>query len=333
MRFEHLDLNLLTALDALLETRSVSQAAKRLHLSQPGVTAALRRLREFFEDDLLVQSGRQMVLTPRAEELVPRVRRVLIQIRADILTPSRFDPAVAKRTLSLVASDYAYSTVLAAVIADISTIAPGISFEIHQPATAAIEALERAEIDLMFTVSAFRVASHPSLTLFRDEYVVIACREAGFTHIDRDTFVRSGHVIARFGRDRQPTLSDSALSLDAPERRIEVVVPTFSALVQAVVGTRRLATMHRLYAEQFAAIYPITIFPSPVKLPEVREIVQWHHLRGADPGVRWLLDRVVRHCAALPPYTRVAEQDPDTRLAALAARGMSELPSPIDPTN
>ena len=69
MRFERLDLNLLVALDALIEDRNVSMAARRLYLSQPALTGALNRLRDFFGDDLLIPSGRQMMLTPKAEEL------------------------------------------------------------------------------------------------------------------------------------------------------------------------------------------------------------------------------------------------------------------------
>jgi LysR family nod box-dependent transcriptional activator len=318
MRFEHLDLNLLSALDALLETRSVSTAAKRLHLSQPALAAALRRLRDFFEDELLVLTGRTMILTPRAEELAPRVRKVLIQIRSEILTPSSFDPATARRTFALVASDYAYSIFLGNVIAQVGAIAPGLAFEIYEPATMALEALDRAEIDLLFSVSGYRIAKHPYLPLFRDQDVTIAWRGAGYSTLDRDTFIKAGHAIARFGPDRHPSLSDHALAQQVPERRIEIVVPNFASLPQAVVGTRRLATVHRLYAEHFAASYPIKAYPTPVPLPEVIETVQWHGLRGADPGVQWLLSWVLKYCATLPPTTRLtdssaAERAPSSR--------------------
>jgi len=306
MRFEGLDLNLLTALDALLATRSVSAAAKRLHLSQPGVTAALRRLREYFGDELLVQSGRQMLVTPRAQELAKHVRHVLVHIRAEILTANQFDPANAKRTFSVVASDYAYTIVLAGVIAELARVAPGINFEIFQPSNAAIEALGRAEVDLVFSVSTHRVRRHPYRELFCDQDVVITWRDAGYTTIDRRTFAKAGHVVARFGPDRQPSLPDIALAREVPERRIEIVVPTFAALPQSVVGTQRMATLHRLYAEHFAQTFPISIHPCPVPLPQVVETVQWHELRGPDPAAQWLLDRIVQHCSTLPEQTRLS---------------------------
>src|SRR4051812_4555036 len=104
MRFERLDLNLLVAFDALIEDRSVSMAAKRLFLSQPALSGALNRLRDFFGDELLVPSGRQMIPTPKAEELRGPVREALMLIRSRITTPSTFDPATADRLFSLAAS-------------------------------------------------------------------------------------------------------------------------------------------------------------------------------------------------------------------------------------
>ncbi len=77
MRFKGLDLNLLVALDALLETRSVSRAAERLNLSQPAMSAALSRLRGYFRDELLVVQGKQMYPTPYAEVLFPQLRECL----------------------------------------------------------------------------------------------------------------------------------------------------------------------------------------------------------------------------------------------------------------
>jgi DNA-binding transcriptional LysR family regulator len=70
MRFKGLDLNLIVTLDILLEERSVSAAARRLHLSQPATSAALARLREFFDDEILVLLGKSMYPTPFAESVI-----------------------------------------------------------------------------------------------------------------------------------------------------------------------------------------------------------------------------------------------------------------------
>ena len=299
MRFDRLDLNLLVALNALLDERSVSGAARRLCLSQPAVTGALNRLREFFDDELLVLTGRQMLPTPRAEELADPVRRALLQIRAEITRPGDFDPRTSIRRFNLIVSDYAYTILFADVIAAAATLSPGASFELAPPDARSAERFERAEVDLFVTLPQFTFQAHPQLPLFRDDDVVISWAGADHGTLDAEAFFNAGHALATFGSSRQPALSDMAIEKLDRKRRIELVVPNFSALPQAVVGTKRLAIMHRLYAQHFARLYPITIHPVPVPLPEVVEIAQWHEIRSRDPGLQWLIQVVKQRCASL----------------------------------
>src|SRR5205085_11334612 len=97
MRFNKLDLNLLVALDAMLAERNISRDAERMHMSQSAMSNALARLRLYFEDELLVQIGRRMELTPRAEALQDIVRDVLVRVDAGVLTSPSFDFARSDR--------------------------------------------------------------------------------------------------------------------------------------------------------------------------------------------------------------------------------------------
>lgn len=304
MRFDRFDLNLLVALDVLLEEKSVSAAARRLNLSQPAVTGALNRLRAYFDDELLVQEGRRMLLSAKAEELGAPVRRALMQIRCEITQSGDFNPANSRRRFTIVASDYAYTILLADVLAAAATQAPHISVEVKPPSAKTLEEFERAEIDLFLSVSAFTVQGHPHLALFRDEEVLICWKGAGYKTIDLEGFYAAGHAVASFGSDRQPSLADLHLGQIGRKRRIEVSLPNFGALPQAVAGTRRLATMHRLYAEHFARLYPIVLHPLPVPIPDIVEIVQWHRIRDKDPGVQWLLGLLRAEAAKLPTVSR-----------------------------
>jgi LysR family nod box-dependent transcriptional activator len=300
MRFDRLDLNLLVALDALVEDRSVSGAARRLHLSQPAVTGALQRLREFFGDELLVQSGRRMLLTPKAEELIAPVRRALLQIRSEITRPTGFDPLTVQRHFVIVASDYAFTIFVAQVIRTAAVLAPGVTFEIINPDRLAVDRLERAEVDVLITVTPFVVSGHPQILLFDDEEVVISCPGAGYGHVDEDAYFAAGHVIAMFGKDRHPSVIDDYLSGYPRQRRIEVRVPSFVELPMAIAGTRRLAIMHRRLAEHLSAFYPLVIHPAPIQLPRIQEVAQWHRLRDKDAGVRWLVQLLEATANELP---------------------------------
>ena len=110
MRFNKLDLNLLVALDHLLHLRSVSGAAARMNMTQSAMSNALLRLRDYFDDDLMVKIGRRMELTPRAETLKDAVRDVLVRVEWTIATTSEFDPAQSDRQFNILVSDYTLAT-------------------------------------------------------------------------------------------------------------------------------------------------------------------------------------------------------------------------------
>src|SRR5215468_4155230 len=106
MHFHQLDLNLLVALDALLVERNITEAGKRVHLTQSAMSGALARLRQYFGDELLVQVGRKMVPTPLGESLIEPVREILIKVKTTIETRPGFDPAASTRRFSLMMSDF-----------------------------------------------------------------------------------------------------------------------------------------------------------------------------------------------------------------------------------
>ena len=124
MRFEGLDLNLLIALDAILEERSVMAASRRLHLSQPAMSAAVGRLRQYFNDDIFTISQRKLVPTPLAQSLEKPTRDILLRIRANLISPPKFDPASSERRFRLVVSDYASIVLMHAVMKRVYRAAP-----------------------------------------------------------------------------------------------------------------------------------------------------------------------------------------------------------------
>lgn len=290
MRFGRLDLNLLVALDVLIEERSVSAAAKRLNLSQPALSGALNRLREYFEDDLLTQSGRHMILTPKAQELSKPVSDALLLIGSRITTSASFDPATTDRNFSIISSDFAFQVLLSEVIARASILAPGLTFEIIAADKRSTERVERGEVDLLVTISDFISDRHPNMDLFEDEHAIICWAEGKHSKgIDEDGFFAAGHAIAYFGADRFPAFTETYFAQEGANRRIELRLPTFSELPLGIIGTDRIATIYRRHAEYFASILPIKVLPMPFPMPNVVEKAQWHTMRDNDEGLKWIL--------------------------------------------
>ena len=94
MHFQGVDLNLLVALDALLSEKSVTRAAERIHISQPGMSAALQKLRWHFSDQLLERVGRRLELTPLAHGLAEPLKEILFKVRQILDTEPSFNPLV-----------------------------------------------------------------------------------------------------------------------------------------------------------------------------------------------------------------------------------------------
>jgi DNA-binding transcriptional LysR family regulator len=300
MRFDRLDLNLLVALDALLSERSVSLAADRICLSQSATSSALGRLRDYFADDLLVQKGRQMVLTARAEGLVEPVRAVLDQIRTTIAVPPPFDPATCDRSIRLMASDYITEVLLTTALTDVNQMAPNMRFEVQPLTEVLLESLERGFVDLLITIDYAIFADHPSQILFEDDYVVVGWNgnPAMAGPMTKELYFELGHVTARFGRGRVSAFEDWFVRRQKRQRRIEIVAPSFLSLPGLVIGSNRIATMHRRLANKLAAYLPLTLREVPLDMPPIREAIQWHISSNNDPAIRWLVERIVASAQA-----------------------------------
>lgn len=295
MRYQHLDLNLLVALDVLLEEQNITRAAVRLHMTQSATSGVLNRLRTYFEDDLLTQVGRKMMPTPLARELQSPVREILFKIQHAIAKRPVDDPATSKRHFRIMASDYVINVMLKDVLRTVHQQAPGITFEFFSPDHQSTGMLNRGELDMMVAPERFMVADQPSELLFEEQFVCVVCEnnsEVGHT-LTLDDWQRLGHIAVVFGRERQPGLEERLFAESGLNRRLEVVAHSYHSLPLLLLGTTRIATMHRRLAAHYAMLLPLRIFPVPVDLPVMREFIGWHRSLDNDPIFNWLKAAII----------------------------------------
>ncbi|WP_027520582.1 LysR family transcriptional regulator [Bradyrhizobium sp. Ec3.3] len=295
MRFEGLDLNLLIALDAILEERSVMAASRRLHLSQPAMSAAIGRLRQYFNDEIFTISQRKLVPTPLAQSLEKPTREILLRIRSNLISPPKFDPANSERRFRLVVSDYASIVLMHAVMKHVYRIAPRICLEILPFSDRVDDQLQRGEVDFVVIPDISLIEGHPSQPLFSDDFCCVAW--TGNQQIGRSIslsrYLRLGHVAAQLRPIRGPSFDERALVQLGYRRRIEVIAPNFTAMAAMVIGTERIATMHRRLATIFARSFPLKLLRAPVPIPAFREALQWPASFHMDPAVVWLREIIV----------------------------------------
>jgi len=308
MNLRQLDLNLLVALDALLTDCNITEAGRRVHVTQSTMSGSLGRLREFFGDDLLVPAGRRMIPTPFAESLAQPVREALLQIKTVLHAKPQFDPATSTRRFSLMMSDYVSTVLMPEVLRRVEEHAPGVSFDVQSnDVTNPHEVLDRADVDFLIMPEHFLSAEHPSEALYNEGYACLVWKDNPLvgTSISREQYSKLGHVLLQY-RTRAPFLDEWFLSKSGIVRRAEVLASSFNAVPQLVVGTRRIATVHRRLAEFYAQYLPLRIVPVPYEIPQLTEAVQWHRHFTDAPGHRWLRSILVdsarrtgRECLAL----------------------------------
>ncbi len=291
MDFSGLDLNLLVALDALFAEKSVSRAGERLHLSQSATSGALARLRETFQDPLLMQVGRKMTLTPLAEELVRPVRDFLLKAETILNSSPAFDPATSTRKFRLMMSDYVQTVVMTEAMPVLQKLAPAISLELWPTIDGGSEPLERGEIDLAIFPTRYLAPEHPSERLFGDQFTCLVWSGNRIVkhHVSLETYLSLGHIVVRFGRIQQlPSFDEWFVERYGHERRVEVVTTAFNLVPQLLVGTQRIATLHRRLATFYQPYLPLRLVTPPVEIPRIEESMQWHRSRDRDPGTVWL---------------------------------------------
>jgi DNA-binding transcriptional LysR family regulator len=294
MRFKGLDLNLLVALDVLLDERSVARAAARLHLSQSATSGALARLREWFGDELLIPVGRRLMPTPRALILAQQVRQALLQIEGTIMRPAVFDHATARRRFTIIASDYVAITGLKDALRAIASVAPHLTFQMEPPTDSPCDKLERGEADFLAMPEIYLSKNHPSAALFTDTYCVVADRNLGPQGdiMTEAEFLAARHVSVKF-----PTVTPLHESWFVENRGVErdiaAFVGSFSAVPFLIVGTDRIALMHSRLAQAFCRIMPLRMLPCPIPIPPIAERLQWHRFGEGDVGLMWVRDALV----------------------------------------
>jgi DNA-binding transcriptional LysR family regulator len=290
MRFNNLDLNQLVVLDALLATRSVTLTAERVFLSQPATSCALARLRTYFDDDLIIQSGAERHLTPLAELLAQPVRDVLLQIKTITVTRPAFDPATSTRRFVIEASDYVISVFLAEVTRRAAELAPAMQFDLRAISPRSREHLQNGDIEILIVPESASAPDHACERLFEDTLSCIVWSEGplGKEKLTAGKYFQASHVGVEWEGGRRITSDARVLAAGNQRRKQDLIAPTFSLVPDLVVGSKRIATLPTRLARLMATRFPLTVKPCPVPFPAFAETMQWRRHLGGDPAIAWL---------------------------------------------
>lgn len=288
MRFKGLDLNLLVALDALITERNITRAGERIHLSQSGMSSAVSRLRQYFDDELFVLVGRDLQPTPLTETLKTPVRRILQDMENNIINRPKFDPKKDDRCYSISASELTTIVLMPTVIRKLAQEAPNIRLDLST--IRGTEAFEKGDIDLMIMPRQFILEGHPYDEIYQEGYKCI-CWEGNTLIGDElsfDDYQALGHVAVTYGKNTSPAFDGWFMSNYGITRRVEITTSNLLAPPALVVGTQRIATVHDRLAKMVSKSMPIRVLQPPIDIPVLTQTMQYHSNRKDDAGLTWL---------------------------------------------
>lgn len=282
----NIDLNLLVVLEAVLQEQSATRAAARLHVTQSAISSALRRLRDVFDDPLMLRTRHGFVPTPRAQALAPELERVLSGARA-LLAPAAADPT---RVFTIAATDAISIVLMPRLLPALQRSMPRARLRlVTLERVVAGHGLARGEVDLLIGIPPTLPAGCSGEVIYEDS---IACLvRADHPRLGKrskrlsvELLSELPHVeVALFGEPDDRV--DQALARVGRTREIAITVPHFSSVPFAVAHSDCVAILGRRVAAVFAKSLPLRILPPPIPLAGLTVQQIWHKRSERDPAL------------------------------------------------
>ena len=294
-----LNLNLLVALDVLLAEQSVTQAAKKLFMTQAAMSNNLQQLREIFKDELLIREKNRMVPTSYATSLQSRLHEILEELRSVVLVGQCFLPEVSRRTFRIMMTDYMSALVLPKLLKSLEEKAPDIKIVVV-PIDCNMQSTVSAvsDYDLAVCKGQYADSNMQKKFFFKDSAVSIVNAKhplAKQEAMSLEEYLAYPHIAICLNSPEVPTLVEEALSKLNRARRIKVGIPFVGVIFQMIQASCELiGTVPEQVAKLYQAQYGFAIKPLPFAMDEIEFNLLWHSRHDNDDGHRWLREELMQ---------------------------------------
>jgi LysR family transcriptional regulator, nod-box dependent transcriptional activator len=300
-RFNQFDLNLLRALDVLLEEQNITHSAARMNVTQPAMSAALQRMRDYFGDQLLIRVGREMKLTPLAQSLAGPVRALLTDIRQTLGVDPQFDPKTTRRDFTIAMSDYAAFLIMPKILERLAATAPYISCSIEPLNETVFARLASNEIEFSIASDHWRGYGDyespgrdiRSSLLFTDEFVCIVDTANPVTGpaLSLEDYRNMQHLVVRM-EGRMLSIVEHTWRVEDLDPRVVASAASFTSMIGMIRGTPYVATVQTRLSRVLAAALGVREMACPIKI-SLREALLWHARSDFEPGHRFMRDLII----------------------------------------
>lgn len=296
MNIRDLDLNLLLVFNAIYTERSISKAAVKLGITQPAVSNALRRLRNFTGDTLFYKSGSGVAPTRAAATLAIPIGHALDTVERGLSSVRSFDPATSRRTFRVGVNDIIHDALVPALVGYTRREAPNLMLEfVQQVGDRAVEMLKGGEVDLALLPSFSIDNSLVSTKVWDDSFTIIVARNHPIAKRNRLMaddirelrFVVSTHV------QRLRAFIDNAFRANGIERITACAVADTHNIYPLVAVSDLAACVGRFHAERYNTDGSLVMFDLPFDMPKIQGRIAWAKDTDEDEGHRWVRERVL----------------------------------------
>ncbi len=301
---ERFNFNLFFSLDAILNARTLTDAAKKVFISQPAMSVSLKKLRAYYGDDLVTYSSGHAQLTALGEAIRPRIGEVLRAAREALQITLSFDPAVDDRVLTFAAPDVIELDFLRYAFARIAREAPNLACVSIPFSFTPVASLFRKPLDVAIVSEPFASTDFAREHLFSDTLSCVVWRDNQQVgeSLTEEAFFQCRHAAIYLSEDADTQPVDASLYKIDARKKVALRATSVSALPHMVIGTDLIATTLTRFANYCAQTLPIRVLPIPFDIAPIRFVAQWREYRSNEPVIQWVVSQL--KSAAAEVHTR-----------------------------
>lgn len=304
MNIQHLknsDLNTLVALKVLLDEKHVTRAAEKLNLTQSAVSRTLARLREMFDDPLLVKSGKHLTTTPKAEKLQPLLNQALEQI-SELLLPEAFDPSTHCGNIRIATTDYGSHSILPRLVPRLNDVAPDVTLTAVDWRSNLLTELEENKVDLIIGGAAEPPADIYQRVVAHDHFqALVRQSHVCANQLSLEDYLSLNHVMISPTGNGQSEI-DSVLAKQGLTRKVAVRVPHFFAALEIIARTDFMILLPANFIRRYVDQEKFAVLEVPFELPHFEIAMFWHARMHHDPLHRWFREFVYQNIYNHPRF-------------------------------
>ena len=295
MNIALVDLNLLVVFDAVMREKNVTRASKRIGMTQPAVSNALKRLRHLAKDDLFVRTSEGVVPTARAISLGPPIRQA-ISLVENAFDPTSFEPKKSSDTFNIAISNYTASIIFPKLAEILEQKAPNINIRSKQLGDVdLLKELEAANIDFIIAgQQLIEGKKFMSASLYEEDFGCVVGKNHPLSNKNKLTikeFAGAKHLMVTT-TGKALGFIDYLLDLKGLKRRVAMTVNQFLVAPSIIRKSNMILTCSKRVAERFK-LEKVKILPIPLITETLKLKIIWHKRADSNPGNKWIREQII----------------------------------------